>query len=304
MSPIVDISFAAPLLRRVDDNPADSPYGYVPTEYVCTIFVGLYGLSTLVHIGQSSRYQMWWLFPTAVLAGLGEVLGWTARLWSSQNPSLRNPFLIQISTTIISPTPLAAANFITLGMIINKLGDQYSRLPTRWYTITFCTFDIVSLAVQAYGGGLASSANDPNGANFGAHIMLGGIAFQLFSLVVYVICAAEFFLRFLANRPIRETLTIRTFKGQPRYLMDVRMKIMISALMFSTTCLFVRAVYRTIELADGWNGRIITTELYFNVLDGAMVTLAISTLNFAHPGFLLLEKRPSSRCSSSIYELG
>ena len=182
-------------------------------------------------------------------------------------------------------------------MIINKLGDQYSRLPTRWCeriqpvhvfasypcsnwidTITFCTFDIVSLAVQAYGGGLASSANDPNGANFvgfcstprqknvdrslRAPILCLGESLSncvrrfmesiklliidrnkyTVSLVVYVICAAEFFLRFLANRPIRETLTIRTFKGQPRYLMDVRMKIMISALMFSTTCLFVRCV--------------------------------------------------------------
>ena len=63
-------------------------------------------------------------------------------------------------------------------------------------------------------------------------------------------------------------------------------------------------MYRTIELADGWNGRIISTQVYFSgldltylvnailiiltdVLDGAMVTLAIYTLNFAHPGFLL-----------------
>ena len=40
------IGFVAPLLRMVDDNPADSAYHYIPTEYVCVIFVGLYGLST------------------------------------------------------------------------------------------------------------------------------------------------------------------------------------------------------------------------------------------------------------------
>jgi len=40
-------------------------------------------------------------------------------------------------------------------------------------------------------------------------------------------------------------------------------------------------------LSDGWNGRIISTQVYFNVLDGAMVTLAIYTLNIAHPGLLL-----------------
>lgn len=93
-------------------NPADSAYNYIPTAYVCGIFVGLYGLSTrkssflhstvytktlplVLHLGQSIRYRMWWLLPTAILAGIAEVIGWSARLWSSQNPSLRTPFLMQ-----------------------------------------------------------------------------------------------------------------------------------------------------------------------------------------------------------------
>ena len=38
----------------------------------------------------------------------------------------------RISCTIIAPTPLVAANFVILGMIINKLGDHYSRLSTKW----------------------------------------------------------------------------------------------------------------------------------------------------------------------------
>ncbi|KIM74097.1 hypothetical protein PILCRDRAFT_815278 [Piloderma croceum F 1598] len=236
---------------------------------------------------------MWWLLPTAVLAGVGEVLGWSARLWSSHNPLLNTPFLMQISTTIIAPTPLAAANFVTLGIIINRLGDHYSRLSTRWYTIIFCTVDIISLVIQAVGGGLASSANTLDGANNGAHIMLGGIVLQLVSLVVYVTCALEFYLRFLKDRPIREISTSNAEKGEIKRPMDTRMMIMMGGLAFSSLCLFIRAVYRTIELAGGWDGRIISTELYFNVLDGAMVTLAIYTLNFAHPG-LLLSKVPSS----------
>ena len=38
----------------------------------------------------------------------------------------------RISCTIIAPTPLVAANFVILGMIIDKLGDHYSRLSTKW----------------------------------------------------------------------------------------------------------------------------------------------------------------------------
>lgn len=67
------------------------------------------------------------------------------------------------------------------------------------------------------------------------------------------------------------------------------------------------AIYRVAELSDGWNGTIISTQVYFSkfsfcvnkakrsnfspldVLDGAMIVLAIYTLNFFHPGFLLRE---------------
>jgi hypothetical protein len=77
-----------------------------------------------------------------------------------------------------------------------------------------------------------------------------------------------------------------------------------------------RAVYRTIELSDGWTGRIIGTQVYFSayfqlhfqfysniikivdVLDGAMIVLAIYTLNFVHPGVFLAAK-PEPKTSAA-----
>ena len=46
-------------------------------------------------------------------------------------------------------------------------------------------------------------------------------------------------------------------------------------------------MYRTIELVDGWEGRIIHNELYFNVMDGAMIVASMYCLNIFHPGRLL-----------------
>jgi hypothetical protein len=43
-----------------------------------------------------SRY--WIVYPTLVLGALVEVIGWAARLWSSQNVDERTPFLMQIVT--------------------------------------------------------------------------------------------------------------------------------------------------------------------------------------------------------------
>ncbi len=55
----------------------------------------------------------------------------------------------------------------------------------------------------------------------------------------------------------------------------------------------IRSIYRTIEFANGWTGRIITTQAYFNVFDGAPIVLAMFTLNAFHPGWLLREENRS-----------
>ncbi|KAG2139842.1 RTA1 like protein-domain-containing protein [Suillus bovinus] len=268
------------------------PYHYVPTEWICILFVVLYSISTVLHLGQALKYRLWWMIPTATFAGILEILGWSARLWSSRSPKLLTPYEMQIVGTIIAPTPLVAANFIILGRIIGQVGPQFSRLTPRLYTIVFCCFDIVCLIVQAVGGASAAhAANTKTSASMGANIMLGGIAAQLFAIVLYVALASETLLRLRYDMPFR-------YVEQPRMLekgqraVSKKLRLMIYGMAFCTLCIFIRSVYRTIELANGWNGPVISTERYFDWLDGGMVTLAIYTLNFFHPGIFVKKDNP------------
>ncbi|KAF5383243.1 hypothetical protein D9615_004860 [Tricholomella constricta] len=275
------------------DPALPSPYNYVPSRTVATIFVVLYTFSTITHIIQAMlRSRMWWLFPTICICGAVEVAGWCGRLWSSFIPSSSDAFMLQICATILAPTPLVAANFIILGRIVRKLGTAYSRLPPRWYTIVFCTCDFISLVIQGTGGGMAASSSTNPNQRKGGNVMLAGIVFQLgksiaLTIAVYACLAIEFFVRYFKDKPFssRRDSKDPSLFGRPH--MTQKLKIMSMALAFSTVCLFIRAIYRTIELSDGWSGRIISTELYFNVLDGAMVVLAIYTMNFVHPGVYL-----------------
>ncbi|KAJ6613511.1 RTA1-like protein, partial [Mycena sp. CBHHK59/15] len=255
-------------------------YGYVPDKSVAIVFLVLFGISTTLHVVQATYYRMWWFFPTACLCGIGELIGWSGRLWSAISPAV-NPYLMQISATILAPTPLLAVNFIILSRLIHRLGVAYSWLSPIWYTIIFLSCDFIALAVQGVGGGMASNAiyNLP-AANRGAHIMLGGIVFQFVVIMGYSSLAADFFRRYLQDLPAQSVST-------PRGVLTTRLKIMFGALIFSTALLFIRSIYRIIELSTGWTGRIITTQVYFNVLDGAMILLAMFTVNFAHPGLLL-----------------
>lgn len=50
----------------------------------------------VLHLVQAIRFRTWYLIPTAVLAGTGEVIGWSGRFWSSLNGgTLQAPFLMQ-----------------------------------------------------------------------------------------------------------------------------------------------------------------------------------------------------------------
>ncbi|GJE86154.1 RTA1 domain-containing protein [Phanerochaete sordida] len=265
----------------------DSPYNYVPTLWICALFVALFSLSALIHLVEAIYTRLWFMIPTAVLACITEVIGWSGRLWSSKNPSLLDPFLMQISTTIIAPTPLVAANFVILGQLITRLGPQYSRLSAVWYTVVFVSCDVIALVIQAVGGGAASTAVNQNRspAN-GGHIMLAGIAFQLAAITIYMTLATEFILRFLYNRPVRKVRGANAKPDAVHYL-ERKTLLMLGGLFLSSLAIFIRSIYRTIELSDGWNGRIISTQRYFDWLDGGMITLATFTINIFHPGFLL-----------------
>ncbi|KAJ6517097.1 RTA1 like protein-domain-containing protein [Mycena vulgaris] len=285
-----------------------NPYHYVPTKWICLTFLALFTISTVLHLGQAIRYRVWWLLPTAFVSGLLEILGWSARLWSSFSPTKLLPFEIQVIGTIIGPTPLIAADFMILGRIIHRLGTRYSRLSPKWYSIIFCSCDIISLSVQGFGGTAASIAvGRSESPEHGAHIMLGGIIFQMVTITIYILLASEFFLRYFTDRPLggKEAAyhSLNTSRGRGK--LDRSLRIMIGALIFNTTCLLIRAIYRTLELLDGFEGQIISTERYFNVLDGGMIALAIFTLNFAHPGvYLAPQDKGDSEIELRLKEAG
>lgn len=325
----MDMESATELLARAKNPLHRNPYGYMPQTYTCAIFLALFSLSTILHFGQALGSRRWYLIPTLVVGGLGEILGWAGRLWSSRNVLNITPFLIQISTTIIAPTFLAAANFIILGTIITRTGAQYSRLPARWYALIFVTVDVIALVIQAIGGGMASAATQKEGGdpNKGGHVMLLGIIIQLVEIAIYVVLAGDFFFNYARGKVVRRTRVTQVTKPQhPSSPIDdsnakaedhhetavntpvesihdhekgtihgesegsgmtPRMKIMSYGLALSTLTLLIRAIYRTCELTDGWGGRIIHTQIYFNLLDGAMIVLSMYTLNFIHPMIFL-----------------
>jgi len=208
---------------------------------------------------------------------------------------------MQITTTIISPTFILAANFVIVGQIIRILGSQYSRMRPRSYTIVFCSCDVIALIVQSVGGAKASLTNDPIEIDLGGHIALGGIVFQFAGIVVYMALTSEFLIRYHLDKPFPDREN--TYIGKMAVL-DSKTKQMIFGMYFSSFCIFIRGIYRTIELTDGWGGKIISNERLFIGLDGSMIVLVMVVLNVFHPGRLMVQDTSLMKLDSqSVIEM-
>lgn len=155
-------------------------------------------------------------------------------------------------------------------------GPAYAIIPTSKYLLLFLGVDVASLCVQAAGGGIASAAtsqNPPGSTVPGTRIMLAGIVLQLVAMVVFM-------LFFLA--------TVFKAKGVP---MTKAVRQLLWATLFASTAIVVRNVYRTVELAQGWTGYLMTHEVFFAVFDGAMMVLAGAAFCFFHPARCLRGER-------------
>ncbi|KAG8734969.1 hypothetical protein FRC10_011149 [Ceratobasidium sp. 414] len=264
-----------------------NPFNYVPTLWICVLFIVLFSLTTVTHVFQATRLKVWYMLPTLSLCGLVEILGWSGRLWEHFNTTNSSPFMMQICTTIMAPSFMTAAMFLILPRIISEFGQEYSRMPPRLYLAIFLTADITALILQAIGGAIASVATGLAAANRGGNIMLSGIVIQLVAVTLFDLLSVEFAIRFALSRPAR----VVQGSGKPWFggWKDVptSVPLMMVGLAIASVFILVRSVYRTIELTDGWNGTIISTERWFNWFDGGAIVVAMVAFNVFHPGHLI-----------------
>lgn len=144
--------------------------------------------------------------------------------------------------------------------------------------------------------------------------MLAGILFQLATTTIFVVLAIDFIVRVMFHKPYPAKLHdfmsckfLRRKKNKtpedalppsegssvtkpegPRDKRDVRKaQILLAGVAWATLMIYIRGIYRSVELAQGWSGYVITHEVYFIWLDGFIMVFCMAGLAVTHPGFLL-----------------
>ena len=100
-----------------------------------------------------------------------------------------NRYLICLT---IAPCFFSAAIYLNFSRLILLHGPHLARFKPQTYSYIFIAWDIVSLALQAAGGGLADTAADGGSGQTGINLMIAGLSSQVASLAIFAFFCADF----------------------------------------------------------------------------------------------------------------
>ncbi|KZL86460.1 rta1 like protein [Colletotrichum incanum] len=265
------------------------------------LFVVLFALSLIAFLATYAATRRGLAFNIAMSLGVvTEIIGYAGRIMSWSNQWEESGFMIQVCALTIGPAFLAAGIYLCIRQIVTAFGPDNSRIPPEWYTRIFIPCDLTSLILQAVGGALASVANhrrEPT--RTGDNIMIAGLAFQVLTMLLFMLVAADFALRthLRTRRAHLPNLSVAldNHPAMVRLRASRRFKAFLSALALATACVFVRCVFRVVELSGGWTGPLMGRQDLFVGFEGVMIAAAALALNLFHPALCskeLLEPPP------------
>ena len=270
-----------PSLCTLDTCPLSmASFEYIPKLWAQILFMALFGLAFVVHLFLGIRYKTYTFMVAMVLGLAGEVVGYGGRVSLHDNPFNDDAFLQYLVSLTIAPAFLTAAIYLTLSRIVVAYGERISYFKPRTYTITFITFDIIALLLQAVGGAIASTADDDDRdmTDLGINIMIAGLAWQVASLLIFIAMSTYFFLRVRKAPGADLNLNFDTLR-RSRYF-----KGSLWGLSIATIVILVRSIFRCAELSEGFDGKLANDEVTFMILEAAMIGIAAICLTVFHPG--------------------
>ncbi|PSK40557.1 hypothetical protein C7M61_000204 [Candidozyma pseudohaemuli] len=308
------IMSAATEIAKIEylDNMYRADLNMGANVFFCVIF----GVVTIWHFVVGALYRYWYFF---FVLGIGSGLdfgGYLARSVSATDETLVDPFLVQIIVLTIAPAFIMAGVYYMLGRQLVYIGEGYSWLKPRWFSYIYVTCDVISLVIQAIGGGMAATALSANkDTDDGTHVMVAGIAFQVATMSSFFIVGGNFVARvwFRASPDVRFSwsnffsLLFNVGKANelhqklepnydPKYAHVRGRKLfpyVFTSIFAATVLIYIRCIYRLVELSEGWTGYTIRHEAFLFGLDAAMVFLTVLLFVPFHPGFIWGKYHPT-----------
>lgn len=258
--------------------PLDSSWlSYAPNLPGNAFFVALFGVILFLQIGLGIRYKTWGFLAGMFGGMLLELLGYVGRIQLHSAPFDRNAFLLYLICVTIAPAFISASIYLGLARIVVIYGETISRVKPATYTFLFIGCDLFSLVLQSIGGGMAAQATEHTAEQNGVHIMAAGLAFQVASLVLFIILCGEFAFRVSRRKGALDPM-------HARLRTTWKFKAFLFSLAIATVCILTRSAFRVAELSQGFGGKLAHQQITYMILDATMVGIASILLTAFHPG--------------------
>jgi hypothetical protein len=161
------------------------------TPFFCVVFGLLLIAQVLLGIHKKTYSYM-----IAVSIGcLGEFIGYVGRLIMHSNPWNEAAFEVQTCCLVLTHSFLTAGIYLTLKHATIQSDRGYSKVKPEWYPWIFVGCDSLSILIQGVGGRVAAAAGSSRNralANTGDDLIMAGIAFQIFAMIVFGALAFDF----------------------------------------------------------------------------------------------------------------
>ncbi|KAF9075731.1 RTA1-like protein [Rhodocollybia butyracea] len=252
-------------------DPRHDPYN--PLKYIASNTLTAIAFSLVLFVAIVQSWYTWKygakFMLSMTIGAYTFAFGISTRFGLHLHPESKGLYIVEYLFVVLSPCAFIAAEYVLLGRLARHLRcDKYLLVTARRITVTFISSDISTFLIQAIGGALSISANDEPLALAGSRVFLAGLALQLLSFLTFT-CIFLFFL-------------YRVRKCEPEvYVQDQQLvwykdwRALAGTMIVSCIGILIRSVYRTIELSEGFQGRLATSEPFFYGLDTLPLFIAI-----------------------------
>ncbi|KAI5953701.1 hypothetical protein KGF54_003073 [Candida jiufengensis] len=284
-------------------------FGYEPNRPGNIIYLVVYAI-IMLYTGVMMIWSRYWWYNVTFFCGYAlEFIGFLGRCLAFSNTKYMPYFLMSTVCLTIAPAFIMAAIYFLFGQLVIIHDRRYSVLPPLFYSYFFIATDVLSLLVQAGGGGAASVASSNHtDSRPGTNTMIAGICLQVFAMTIFLYFWFEFLNRLYFKRlesepadiaekyPLRKrsfsnffkllfnVKSVRAYREDyleshynPRFASIRHNKLfpyMPLAMTITVVVIYIRCVYRVVELVQGFGGYLMNHEVYLLVLDAAMIAVA------------------------------
>lgn len=275
------------------------PYQYTPSIAAAVVFIVVFSIITIYasyqffralrhpHGSQLDRKRTLIIIPF-IVGGIFEIVGCIARAISHNDPMAINPFIVQSVLLLVAPALFAATIYMILGRVISMLNSAHQSLvPLKWLTKIFVVGDILSFLTQGSGAGVMSAKN--GSVSTGENIIIAGLFIQIGFFSVFILVTALFQYRVLKE----PTLEAQATRYAPSKVHNWQM--ILFTLFGCSVLILVRCIVRAVEYIEGWDGYIISNEVFIYTLDLLLMFLNMVLLSWQDICGYFVEAGPLTR---------